>query len=266
MSSGIFENGWLQTSITAFQAAVLKDVNTAGLRLPDAILKNRAFLKRNPYTYLQPEKVRSMEIGFRQKLLQGRLMIDADAYLNRYNAFIAQVNITVPQAGAVDSVSFYLYDKSKQKPYRMWTNSTSVVQNYGYSIGLNYAQPGSVMLQAQAAFTKLSKKEGQDGLEDGFNTPSWSSSVSFSTNELMKRWKLGASWRWQDSYEWISFLVSGKVPAYQTVDAFVGYDWKKHPISVKLGGSNVLNNYYQSFLGGPSIGGFYYLNLTFGKQ
>jgi iron complex outermembrane receptor protein len=82
----------------------------------------------------------------------------------------------------------------------------------------------------------------------------------------MKRWKFGASWRWQDSYEWISFLVSGWVLAYQTVDAFVGYDWKKYPISIKLGGSNLLNNYYQSFLGGPSIGGFYYLSLTFGKQ
>ena len=265
MSSGIFENGWLQTSISSFQAAVLRDMNTGGIPLADALQRNRSLLKRNPYTYLQPEKVRSLELGFRQQLMQGRLMIDADAYLNRYNAFIAQVNITVPQSGPADSVAFYLYDRSKQKPYRMWTNSTSVVQNYGYSLGINFAQPGSIMFNGQVSFTKLSKKEGQDGLEDGFNTPAWSSSFSFSTNELMKQWKLGATWRWQDSYEWISFLVSGSVPAYQTIDAFVSYDLKKRPLALKLGGTNILNQYYQSFLGGPTVGGFYYLSLTFGQ-
>ncbi|MEO0001329.1 MAG: hypothetical protein RL766_1375 [Bacteroidota bacterium] len=266
MSSGIFENGWLQTSIATFQAAVLRDVNAGGVTLADAIMKNKSQLKRNPYTYLQPEKVRSLEVGFRQQLMQGRLMIDADAYLNRYNAFIAQVNITVPQSGSADSAAFYLYERSKQKPYRMWTNSTSIVQNYGYSLGVNFTQPGSVMFNGQVSFTKLSKKEGQDGLEDGFNTPAWSSSFSFSTNELLNQWKLGATWRWQDSYEWISFLVSGRVPAYQTIDAFASFDFKKKPFVVKLGGTNILNQYYQSFLGGPAVGAFYYLSLTFGHK
>jgi iron complex outermembrane receptor protein len=265
MSQGIFENGWLQNSISSFQAAVLKDMNTGNIQLPDAIAKNQSLLKKSPYTYLQPERVKSLEVGFRQRLLQGRLMIDADAYLNRYNAFIAQVNIGVPQSNLADSIPFYLSDRTKQKPYRMWTNSTSVVQNYGYSLGLNYVQPRSIMLNAQLSFTKLSKKEGQDGLEDGFNTPAWTSSVSISSNELIQQWKLGAAWRWQDSYEWISFLVSGKVKAYHTLDAFVGYEFKKQPVAIKVGGTNILNQYYQSFLGGPSVGGFYYLSLTFGK-
>ena len=265
MSQGIFENGWLQNSISSFQAAVLKDMNTGNILLPDAIAKNQSLLKKNPYTYLQPERVRSLEIGFRQRLLQGRLMIDADAYLNRYNAFIAQVNIAVPQSNVADSIPFYLSDRAKQKPYRMWTNSTSVVQNYGYSLGLNYVQPRSIMLNAQLSFTKLSKKEKQDGLEDGFNTPAWTSSVSISSNELFQQWKLGAAWRWQDSFEWTSFLVSGKVNAFHTLDAFVGYEFKKQPVALKAGGTNILNQYYQSFLGGPSIGGFYYLSLKFGK-
>jgi iron complex outermembrane receptor protein len=244
----------------------LKDINTGGITLADAIIKNKSLLKANPYTYLQPEKVRSMEIGFRQILSKGKLMIDADAYLNKYNSFIAQVNIAVPQSNNLDSLPYSLYDRSKQKPYRMWTNSTSVVQNYGFSLSANYVKPQSIMFNGQVSFTKLSKKETQDGLEDGFNTPAWSSSLSFSTHELMEQWKFGVSWRWQDSYEWISFLVSGSVPSYQTVDAFVGYEFKKQPVALKLGGTNILNHYYQSFLGGPSIGGFYYLSLTFGKQ
>ena len=32
---------------------------------------------------------------------------------------------------------------------------------------------------------------------------------------------------------------------------------------VKVGGNNILNDYYNSYLGGPSVGGFYYLNVSF---
>lgn len=42
--------------------------------------------------------------------------------------------------------------------------------------------------------------------------------------------------------------------------------FSKSPLLVKLGGSNVLNRDYNSFLGGPSIGGFYYCTLTFVKN
>jgi hypothetical protein len=31
----------------------------------------------------------------------------------------------------------------------------------------------------------------------------------------------------------------------------------------KVGGANVLNNYYNSFLGGPAIGGFYYASVMY---
>lgn len=42
MSNGIFENSWLKSSIDAFQAAVIKDVNTLG------ITKNNAIKKMHP--------------------------------------------------------------------------------------------------------------------------------------------------------------------------------------------------------------------------
>jgi iron complex outermembrane receptor protein len=32
---------------------------------------------------------------------------------------------------------------------------------------------------------------------------------------------------------------------------------------LKIGASNLLNTYYYSFIGGPSIGGFYYVNVMY---
>lgn len=266
MSNGIFENGWLQSSIAAFQSAVLSDMNLNNATLQQAIQRNAGRLQRNPYTYLRPERVQSVEVGFRRLLAKGRLLIDADVYLNNYQAFIAQVNMNVPNTNQPDSIPYYLYDRNKQKPYRMWTNSTSFVRNYGFGMGVSYQHPRSIFMSANINFAKLNKVGQQDGLEDGFNTPAWTTVVSVSSNGLMKDWKAGLTWRWQDRFQWVSFLVSGEVPSYHTLDAFVEHGLRKHPIKMKWGATNLTNTSYRSFLGGPSVGGFYYMSVTFGVK
>jgi outer membrane receptor protein involved in Fe transport len=266
MSNGIFENGWLQTSIAAFQSAVLTDMNRNGTPRDLAIQRNAGLLKKNPYTYLRPEQMNTIEAGFRKIFWKGRMLFDADAYLSDYRDFIAQVNINVPNRNIADSVAFLLYDKTGQRPYRMWTNSTSVVRNHGFSVGLTYRQPRSVLFSVHVDYTKLKIREKQDGLEDGFNTPPWTCAATLSTHEWKKSWRAGINWRWQDSFQWVSFLVSGKVPAFHTLDAFWEYRMPKQPVRLKWGANNLLNQSYRSFLGGPSVGGFYYMNLTFGMN
>jgi iron complex outermembrane receptor protein len=34
-------------------------------------------------------------------------------------------------------------------------------------------------------------------------------------------------------------------------------------LSIKIGASNLLNQYYYSFIGGPAVGGFYYASVTY---
>lgn len=263
MSQGIFENAWLASSITSFQQAVLNDVNTAGLTQNQAIEKNKGLLKKNPYTYIKAEHVKSMEIGYKGIFDDGRFFIDAEAYLNKYKNFIAQANMNVPNTAVADSIPYALYNKSKQSPYRMWTNSQTEVNNYGGSLGLTYTEKGYVA-NANVTYAKLKMSDKEDGLEDGFNTPSWTLNVSVAKERILKHAGAGISWKWQSSYYWQSFLVNGDVDAYSTVDAQVTYLFDKINCKAKLGASNLLNKYYYSFLGGPSIGGMYYLTLTYG--
>jgi outer membrane receptor protein involved in Fe transport len=261
MSSGVFENSYLVTSITAFQAAVLTDVNKNGLTKSTAIVKNKGLLVKNPYTYIEPEHIQSVEGGYRGALFGNRLVIDADFYYNQYKSFIAQTNVNVPKTTFLDSIPIALNDKNLQSPYRVWTNSKSEVKTYGASFGFNYRMNTALILTGNATYSKLDKSENDDGLEDGFNTPDWVFNVGISSMKITKNWGAGVNFRWQNTYYWQSFLVNDWVPAYGSLDAQVQYRLTSIPVSVKLSGTNLLNQKYYSFVGGPQIGGMYMLTL-----
>ena len=260
MSNGIFENAYLRASIDAFQGAVNNDVNKQVLTKNAAIVKNQGLLVKNNYTYIQPEHIRSFEFGYKGLILAEALQLDVDFYYNKYTQFIAQVEINIPKTSKPDSIAFYLNDKQKQDRYRMWTNSQTVAYNYGSSIGLKYRLPRNFQLAGNATYSRLERRSSRDGLEDGFNTPRWITNFSVGNDRVYRTVGFMITYRWQSAYYWQSFLVTGNVPAYQTVDVQVNCQWNK--LRLKIGGTNILNRYYRSFLGGPSIGGLYYSSAT----
>jgi iron complex outermembrane receptor protein len=260
MSSGIFENGWLRSSIDKFQAAILKDVNQSGLTRDEAIVKDQNLLVKNDYTYVEPEQIRSLEFGYRGSFLNEDLTLDLDFYYNRYTDFIAQVEMNVPKTTDPDSIPFYLADRTKQDRYRMWTNSKTIAYNYGAGLGIRY-ELRNFSFYGNVSYAHLDRKSANDGLEDGFNTPEWTFNTSISNDKVYRNFGFNVSYRWQKDYYWQSFLVNGQVPAYGTFDLQVTKTINH--IMIKLAGSNLLNQYYRSFLGGPSVGGFYYATVSY---
>ncbi|MFV8343704.1 TonB-dependent receptor [Flavobacterium sp. XS2P39] len=262
MSDGIFENSYTKVSIDKFQAKVTSDINTLGLTQAAAIDKNKAIIQKNPYTYLEPEFVRSFEFGFRGVALNKSLFIDTDFYYNSYENFIAQVEASVPNTTDPALIPTALYSKGTQSRYRLWTNSKSKIYNYGGSLGLKYKYNAIFSLLGNVTYTKLDRTDDKDGLEDGFNTPKFIVNGTVITENLWKNLGASVTYRYQNKYDYVSFLVSGEVPAYWSMDAQVNYNFKKTAVTAKLGGTNFLNKTYYSILGGPSIGGLYYLSLT----
>ena len=280
MSDGVFENSYLRSSIDAFNAAVTRDINTSGLPRAQAIANNQNQLVKNPYTYLRPEHINSLELGYKAALLPGgRLLADVDFYYNGYRDFIAQVEAYVPITGAggpplpadapLNAVATALNNTTltssnpTQARYRLWTNSRSQVYNYGGSLGLRYELPAGYLAGANLTYARLDRSTNRDGLEDGFNTPRWAYNLSFANENAYRNFGFGLNFRWQDAYYSQTFLVTGTVPAYHTLDAQVTYMVPKPNLRFKLGASNVLNDYYVSYLGGPSVGGLYYLAVTY---
>ncbi len=138
MSDGIFEKSWLKSSIDSFQAAVNRDVNVSGASQAAAINKNEDLLKTNSYTYLEPEKVNSFELGYRSLSFNNRLFLDAGIYYNLYSNFIAQIEASIPNTNDSSLMPFYLFDRNKQSRYRLWTNSKTAVHNYGAELELRF--------------------------------------------------------------------------------------------------------------------------------
>lgn len=266
MSDGIFENGWLKSSIDHFQSAVNKDINTAGLSKNEAIFKNKNLLQRNDYTYLKPEQLASFEIGYRGFFFGKRLYAEADLYFNNYQSFIAQVEMSVPNTNQVDSIPNALYAATSQKRYRMWTNSKTTVYSYGFGINLKYDFTSKLNVSGNMSYSNFTNNGAADGLEDGFNTPTWMANVSIVKQNIFKNTGAAISWRWQDSFYYQSFLVNGNVPAQSVVDAQLNYSFEKQSLKIKIGATNLLNRYYTSVLGGPQIGGFYYTTITYGLK
>ncbi|MDQ6479969.1 TonB-dependent receptor domain-containing protein [Dyadobacter sp. LHD-138] len=261
MSDGVFENSYLRTSVDNFQAAVKNDFNQ-GTSTNAAITKQKGLLIKNTYAYLKPEHINSFETGYKSLFLNGKLFVDADLYYNKYDNFIAQVEVNVPKTTIADSIPYYMNDKAKQSRYRVWTNSKSTVYNFGGSLGLSYKLFQKYMLTGNVSYAKLHRKTHDDALEDGFNTPQWITNLSYGGQNVIGRLGFNVTYKWQSKYYWQSFLVNGQVAAYGTVDAQVNYDLIRTKLNLKIGASNLTNHYYNSFLGGPAVGGFYYTTLT----
>ena len=292
MSDGVFENSYTRASIDVFNAAVTASINantstqTTAQKRATAILANQGTLAKNPYTYLKPEYIKSLEVGYKAALgAQGRLLVDVDFYYNSYRDFIAQVEAYVPIAATtggttiqdplpstivpvsgsnLNAVATALNTRATQARYRLWTNSQSQVYNYGGSAGVRYNLAGGYLAGANATFTRLDRTENGDGLEDGFNTPKWMYNLSLANENAYQNFGFGVNFRHQVSYYSQTFLVNGTVPAFSSLDAQLSYHLPAAQVRFKLGASNVLNNYYVTYLGGPSVGGLYYLTVAYG--
>ncbi len=261
LSNGVLENSYLKSSIDAFQAAVKNDFNQ-GLSTNAAIAKNKSLLVKNYYDYIKPEHINSFEIGYKSLFFDQQLKVDIDFYYNKYDNFIAQVEMSTPNTSNQDSIAINLNDKNKQSRYRVWTNSRSTVYNYGGSLGLAYEWLHQFTIAGNTSYAKLQRTNNNDGLEDGFNTPQWITNVSFGGDHLYRSLGFNISYKWQSGYYSQTFLVNGNVKSYGNVDAQVSYNIIKQ-LNLKIGASNLLNHYYYSYLGGPLIGGLYYTTLTY---
>lgn len=263
MSNGIFENAYLKSSIESFQSQVNNDVNSLGLSQNQAIVKNKNLLVKNTYTYLQPEFIQTFEFGVRSLSCRKRLFVDLDLFGSVYDNFIAQVEANIPKTLIQDSIAYYLFDKSLQNRYRLWTNSKSKIYCYGLNLSLKYQFSETIYGNGNVSYLRFQKTEMNDGLEDGFNTPKWMVNASLTMDELWKSLGISVTGRYQSKYEYMSFLVNGEVPSFWTIDINANYYFKNSNVIMKIGANNLLNRGYYTILGGPKIGGMYYISMVY---
>ncbi len=271
---GYLDNSYTQASVVNFNAAVRAAGNTDA-----AALANRDLLVAANLPAASPEKITSFEVGYKSVLADNKLVLDWDAYFNRYQGFLGQVQVFVPRGVTIGSNEAVLamIDRNRdpqpagngnaasqgQDRYRVYTNALNTYRNYGSSLGLTYNFYKKYTLAGVMNFNKMAENKASDIFVTGFNTPEWAGSVSFGNREVLKNLGFNVVYRWQESFTWESPLVTGKVNAIHTVDAQTSYRIPSSKATLKLGASNLLNTKYLQYAGGPTIGGMYYLAISF---
>ena len=270
---GYLDNSYTQASVINFNAAVSAAGNS-----DSAALANRNLLQWANLPKAKPEEITSFEIGYKSILLDNELVIDIDAYSNTYHGFLGQVQVFVPKGETVgsDAAVLAMLDRNRdataatattaasqgQDRYRVYTNAKNVYHNFGSALGITYVFYKKFTVAGNVNFNKMKANKTDDIFVTGFNTPEWSSNLSFGNREVVKNIGFNITWRWQDAFLWESPLVTGRISAYNTVDAQVSFHLPKAKTTIKLGGSDIFNNRYLQYAGGPTLGALYYAAIT----
>ncbi|PJJ58841.1 TonB-dependent receptor [Hymenobacter chitinivorans] len=267
---GYLENSYTLVSLDNFTAAVNKDVaadpsGTTAEKQARAALKNRAVLQVANLPTMQPEQINAYEVGYKSVLLDNRLALDLDAYYNEYTGFLGQVEVAVPKSGPVGSDASVLdmLARAKQDRYRVYTNARNTYRSYGSALGITYNFFQKYTVAGNVNYNALASNDQADVFVTGFNTPKWVTNVSFGNREIVRNVGFNVVWRRQNAFLWESQLANGRIPSYQTVDAQVNVRVPALKSTIKVGGTNLLNNRYVQYAAGPTIGGLYYVALTF---
>lgn len=214
---------------------------------------------------VRPEKVKTFEVGYRTTLFN-RLYVDAGYYYNIYNDFLgfnigAKLRID-PATGRPVSTRVFRYS----------ANSTNTVTTQGFAIGMNLYFRRYFQISGNYSWNKLNKTFEDDPIIPAFNTPEHKFNIGLSGRDVPLR--LGGrqlnNFGFNINYKWIEgFLFEGSpqftgfVPTYSLLDAQVNYNFRNINTTIKVGGSNILDNEQFQTYGGPRIGRLAYVSFLY---
>ncbi len=214
---------------------------------------------------IQPEKVKTFEIGYRTTLFE-KLYVDAGYYYSIYNDFIGY-NIGV-YADFDPMTGFPLNTRA----YRVAANSTNEVTTQGLAVGMNYYFGDFYQIAGNYSWNKLNKSFPDDPIIPAFNTPEHKYNVSISGRDVplnlgfakLKKTGFNVTYKWIQGFTFEgSPQFTGAVPTYDMVDAQVNATFDKIHTTVKIGASNILNNQVSQTYGGPAIGTMAYASIVY---
>jgi outer membrane receptor for ferric coprogen and ferric-rhodotorulic acid len=144
--------------------------------------------------------------------------------------------------------------------FATYVNNPEKVSAQGGALGLDYLIK-SWTLSGNFSYNDLTNNENE--LDNAFNTPKYRFNIGVANKNIYKNLGFNVMYRWQDAFTWSSSFVRGDVSAYGTIDAQVNYRIPKIKGTIKVGGSNITNHYFQTSFGNPKAGGIYYVAVLF---
>ena len=213
-------------------------------------------VKQWDYPLQKPESLTSFEVGYRGLLLDQKLMIDAYGYWGFYQDFTGRISVIQSKSGSG------IPDLNTDQVYSVPINYHDNINTNGFGIGVDYRLPRNFSVSANFSSDNL---DVPAGLTTNFNTPKYRLNLGVANSSFGKDKRAGfaINYRWQDGFYFEGDLANGDLPAFQTLDAQVSYKFPKTKSILKLGATNLLNEYYYNAIGNSYVGGLYYISFGY---
>jgi hypothetical protein len=197
-----------------------------------------------------------VEVGYKA-LITKKLLIDLYGFRSAYKDFITRRDVEQFASGQPGPVG-------TGAGFSIVVNSPEEVVTYGWGASLEYVLPLNFVVNGSLTSDKIQGVPA--GFRAFFNAPNLRSQLGLSNTGFGPNKKFGANlnWRWQQGFFYENDFTQGDLPEFHTVDAAVSYRSPKLKSLFKLGATNLLNQYYRTALGNPSVGGLYYVSIAYG--
>jgi len=197
---------------------------------------------------LAPEQVKAFEIGYKGLYNDRRILFDGYFFYNNYNGFLAS-QLLAQNPNTPDEKRF-ITTISLDQP----------VTSYGWAIGLDYRMKNNFEFSSNISYNDVNTVM-EPGFQIQFNTPDYRYNISFGNRKIIRNLGFNINYRWQNSFLWESSFGVGTIPQIHNLDAQITYSIDPIKSKIKIGGSNILNNYYTTSFGSASVGALYYISF-----
>jgi outer membrane receptor protein involved in Fe transport len=207
------------------------------------------------YVEVKPESVTTFEAGYKA-LVTKNILIDIYGYFGTYENFISRRDVIQFDSGTPSPTGTY-------KGFSVVVNSPDKVKTYGWGGSIEWKLPAAFAINANISSDKINNVPS--GFQASFNAPGLRTVLGLSNTGFGPRKLIGfnVAWRWQEGFYYENDFAQGDLPAFNVVDASINIKCPKVKSLVKIGANNLLNQYYRTAVGNPSIGGLYYVSFAY---
>jgi outer membrane receptor protein involved in Fe transport len=141
----VYENSYTAASVGAFGSGFGADMQK-GVPFPTALANNKDKLVKSNVPYIKPERVQSIEVGYKG-LLTSKLLFDINYYYSQYTDFIINSVVIRPNSpvtlsdGSVNPAAAADILNGNIKAFQLYTNAADKVSIQGVTAGLTWALP-----------------------------------------------------------------------------------------------------------------------------
>ncbi|MBN8834371.1 MAG: hypothetical protein ABS68_12215 [Niastella sp. SCN 39-18] len=210
------------------------------------------------YPLQKAEALSSFEAGYKGLLLNSKLLIDLYGYYGNYTDFTGRITVAQSKSGN----PIVAADADTGQIYSVPVNYENKIKTYGFGLGVDYRLPHNFTVGANFASDNL---DVPAGLTANFNSPKYKANASFGNTGFGKNNRYGFNfvYRWQDRFYFEGDLANGFVNSVQTLDGQFSYKFPTSKSILKIGATNLLNQYYYNAVGNSYVGGLYYVSFGY---